>query len=111
MNNLNHAVSALVIAAVVSFLIPVGAIGLILGSVWLLLHFFPYQWAIHELSMEVVTVFKTFGGGSTFKGIITIALTTSLAGVLLTGFNLFYSHYSQPLSSRTSHGWPLIDKN
>jgi hypothetical protein len=103
MNNLNHAVSALLIAVVVSFLVPVGAIGLILGGVWLLLHVFPYQWGIHEFSMEVITVFKTFGGGSMFKGIITIALTTSLVGVLLTAFNLFYSHYSQPLSSRASH--------
>ena len=84
---------SLVVAAIISFALPVTLILLILGFSFVA-SFFPSLMALGDSVNNALLEFLiVFGNGKPIMGVITIGLTSTLAGILFDIFN-FYRYQS-----------------
>lgn len=91
MSILPNLLRSLILTGLFSFLTPVAFIGIILATL-LAIGYIPHLEIVGKAGVSQVFYFLTiFGSGSVLRGVLTIATTASLVGILFDAYT-FYRH-------------------
>jgi hypothetical protein len=93
MSILPNLLRSLLLTGIFSFLVPVALIGIILATL-LAIGYVPHLEIVGKAGVSQVFYFlSTFGSGSVLRGIVTIATTGSVVGILFDAYT-FYRYQS-----------------
>lgn len=91
MSILPNLLRSLILTGIFSFLTPVAFIGIILTTL-LIIGFIPHLGVVGQVGVsQVFSFLSIFGSGSILLGVLTIAITASLVGILFDAYT-FYRH-------------------
>jgi hypothetical protein len=97
-----HLLLSLALSTAFSFLAPVGIVGSMLASLWLL-QGLPLCEAFGQSGLAQLNLFLgTFGSGSALQGLVVIGLTCSVVGVLFDAFAFYRHHQFQGLEKSSA---------
>ncbi len=80
---------SLILTAIVSFLIPLGLIGSVVGIVLAMGHLALVTHFSQLMLQRIFHFLSTFGGGDVLEGIVIIGLASSVVGTLFDAFTSF----------------------
>ncbi|MFE4108331.1 hypothetical protein [Almyronema epifaneia] len=80
---------SLILTAIVSFLIPLGLMGAVIGLVLLANHIAPLATFSQLILQRLLQFLGVFGGGDALEGILTIGLASGVVGTLFDAFAYF----------------------